>query len=565
MAIFGAIAALIMTAASVLMLGKGMGFLVERGIAEHNSHLLNEGLIIISGIILLLATGSFLRSYLVTYISDNAMASLKRDLFNHVLLLPYSYFERTKTGELISRLTSDLVLLQTVLSSSFSVALRNGIMLIGGLTMMLLTSYQLASIVAGVIVIIILPIIILGKKVKQLSKITQAKNADITSHIEETIHGIKTIQSYTYENFQQTHFNLLTEEALKASKRKIIYRSSLVAIVITFVFGAIAFVLWMGGQQVVTGRLSTGELSSFIFYAIVVAGSTGSISEIMSDLQRASGAAERIIEVLHEPTAAQVYPTPLLKKNISISEHPQINFKEVSFSYETQSQQRALHDINFIIEPGQTVALVGPSGAGKSTIFELLLRFYDPQHGSILIDNHCLTSLPLSQLRQYFGVVPQQPIIFTGSAYDNIRLGNPNASDDEILSAAKAAICHDFLMALPQGFNTFLGEKGVRLSGGERQRIAIARAFLRNPKILLLDEATSALDTANEKLVQHAFETLMENRTNLIISHRLSTILKADRIIVLDKGHIVETGTHQELINNNGLYAHLVELQFNTV
>lgn len=565
LAIFGAFIAILMTAAAVLLLGKGMGFLVEQGIGKQNNHLLNEGLLIVVAIILLLALGSFLRSYLVTYISDHSIAAIKRDLYSHILFLPYSYFEKTKSGELLSRLTTDTTLLQTILSSSFSVALRNGIMLIGGLTMMLLTSAELAAIVAGVIIVIVLPIIILGKKVRALSKLTQEKIAATTSHIEETIHGIKTIQSYTYETIEEQRFYKLTAETLHTSKEKILYRSVLVAMVIIFVFGAVAFVLWIGGRQVVQHHLSTGELSSFIFYAIVVAGSAGSISEVTGDMQRAMGAAERLVELLNEPTVHTLYNHTQFSASLpTITNHPSITFKQVTFSYGTHGHQHALSNINFTIEPGETVALVGPSGAGKSTVFELLLRFYDPQEGVISIDQTPTTQIPLHTLRQYYGVVPQQPIIFTGSAYDNIRLGNPNASSQEIIQAAKAAVCYDFISALPEGFDTYLGEKGVRLSGGERQRIAIARAFLRNPKILLLDEATSALDTANEQLVQHAFESLMANRTNLIISHRLSTIQKANRIIVLDKGQIIEIGSHQELLKNKGLYANLVQLQFYT-
>lgn len=564
-AVFAAFCALTVTAVSVLVLGKQIGLVVDQGFGHHNQTILDRGLLMVWLTILVLALGSFARSYLVTYVSNQIMTSVQRDLYAHLLYLPAAYFERNKTGDILSRLTLDTTLLHTMISTSISVALRNGMMLLGGLVMMILTSYQLASIVAAVIVVIVLPIMILGRKVRALSKITQAQIATTTSYLDEAIQGIKTIQAFTHEPLEIKQFRTLTDAVLSASKAKLIYRSSLVALVISCVFGAVAFVLWIGGHQVMANHLSTGQLSSFLFYAVIVATSSGSISEIAGDIQRALGAAERLTEFMQEPTTLAEYPASAEVSVAPLSTPPRLRFEKVTFSYSCgtgSTASHALHDINLVIEPGETLAIVGPSGAGKSTLFELLLRFYEPQEGRIFLGNSSIDALPLATLRHAMGVVPQHPLIFSGSAYDNIRMGNPAASDADIIEAAKAAACYDFLASLPEGLHTLLGEKGIRLSGGERQRVAIARVFLKNPPILLLDEATSALDTANEQLVRSAFEQLMAHRTSLIIAHRLSTIQKADRIIVLDKGRIVETGTHQSLLQQGGLYAHLAQLQF---
>lgn len=560
LALVGAVIALIITASSVLLLGQGMRYLIDEGISKQNRILLDQGLIFVCLIIILLAAGSFTRFYLITSIAENVIADIKKDLYQHLLKLPCRFFEKTKAGEILSRLNADTSLLQILISSSFSTALRNGIMLIGGLTMMIITSHQLAAIVGIVIICIIFPIIILGKKVRILSKQAQASLAELSAHTEETIYGIKTIQAYTREFLENQRFIKLTNQALANSKLRITYRSFLTAMVILFVFGSVAFVLWVGGQQVIDQHISSGQLSAFLFYSVLVAASAGSISEVIGDVQRAFGAMERLKELQREPTFISELTDETMR--LDRLQPASLCFQQVHFHYPTNPSSPSLTDINFVVAPGEMVAIVGPSGAGKSTIFELILRFYDPQSGQILINNQPITQLGLQNLREFVGIVPQNPVIFSNTAFENIHFGNPEASNEAVIHAAKSAACYDFISQLPQGFDTYLGEKGVRISGGEKQRIAIARLFIKNPQLLLLDEATSSLDSANEQLVQNALEAIMQNRTSLIIAHRLSTIQKADRIIVLEKGKIVETGTHQSLIKANGLYASLSRLQF---
>jgi ATP-binding cassette subfamily B protein len=554
-----ALVALAVTSFSVLGLGKGIGYLVDKGLSGNNPHFLNVALLILLGITALLAAGTYARYYFVTYAGELVVADIRRDIYNHLLTLSPEFFEKTKAGDILSRITNDTTLLQMVVGSSLSVALRNALMFLGGALLLIHTSPKLTLIVSVIVPVVVFPIIILGKRVRGLSKKAQEQVAVLSAHAEESIGGIKTIQSFVRENLESALFGKRVQETLDVSLERIKIRSFLTAMVIMFVFGAVGFVLWIGGHDVLSGNMTAGTLSSFIFYSIIVASATGAISDVVGDLQRAAGAAERISELLNTPA--------LIKDSAKITTLPKnirgdICFENITFTYPSQPDKCALANFSLDIKSGETVALVGPSGAGKSTTFELLLRFYEADQGTITIDGIDVRDLKLQDLRGLFGLVPQDPVIFSGTAYDNILFGNPDASEADIKNAAIAAAAIDFINELPHGFNTYLGEKGVRLSGGERQRIAIARTFLKDPKILLLDEATSALDVENEQQVQSAFEKLMASRTTLVIAHRLSTVQNADRIVVINEGAIQEIGSHKELIEKGGLYAKLVRMQF---
>jgi len=558
--LLGAIFALLVTSFSVLGLGKGLGYLIDKGLGQGgNPGVLNTALFILIAITIMLAIGTFARFFLVTYVGERVVEKMRNQIYERIISLSPEYFETSKSGDILSRITNDTSLLQVVVGSSLSVALRNTVMLIGGMALLIHTSSKLSLIVAFVVPLVLAPIIILGRRLRKLSRATQEKIGTLSAHAEETITGIKTIQAYVRETLEVSNFHKLTKDACDVSVERIRLRSFLTAIVIMFVFGSIGFVLWVGGHDVVSGKMSAGALSSFIFYSVVVAGATGAISEVFGDLQRASGAMERIMELLaiKSKIESPALPTPLPKDCIG-----EISFKDVTFSYPNHPEKPSLHNVNLNIKPGETLAVVGPSGAGKSTIFQLLFRFYDASLGEVMIDGINVKNLALTDLRGLFGLVPQDPAIFSGTAFENIAIGNPNATFDDVVQAAKSAAALEFIELLPQGFNSFLGEKGVRLSGGEKQRIAIARAFLKDPKILLLDEATSALDTNNEALVQGALKNLMKGRTTLIIAHRFSTVQEADRIIVLENGTIVEQGTNEQLMKNNGLYAKLANVGF---
>lgn len=559
LAIIGAFFALAFTSSSILGMGQGLRYLVDEGLSKGDASLLDQSFMILFGVIIILAIATYARYSLVSWVGERVVSDLRNDMYQHLVRLHTGFFETTRMGELMSRLTTDTTLLQSVVGSSVSIALRNGLMLLGGLVMLMITSPRLTFYVLLMIPVVIVPIVMLGRKVRGLSRQSQDKVADISAYANETLSAIHTIQALSLETHETQQFSIRVKAALDVATTRIRVRALLTAIVITLVLGAIMSVLWAGGQDVIRGTLSAGELSSFVFYAMIVAGSTGALSEVMGDLQRAGGAAERLMELrqVQAEIASPEQPAPLPQPCKG-----EIAFNNVVFSYPSRPLDKAVNGISLSIRQGEKVALVGPSGAGKSTLFHLLLRFYDPSSGEITLDGTALQKLQLQELRSVMGLVPQEPVIFSSNAWENIRYGRMDATNEEVLEAARQAEALEFLQALPQGLDSYLGERGVRLSGGQKQRIAIARAIIRNPRILLLDEATSALDSENERRVQRALDNVMQGRTALIIAHRLATVQNVDRIVVVDGGQIVAQGTHEQLVRTNELYAHLAELQF---
>lgn len=559
LSLIGVFIALIITSGAVLSMGAGVKHLVDEGFSQGNGELLDRALLVLLGIVVVLSLATYARFYLITKVGEQAVADIRKDIYNHLIGLSPSFFETRKSGEVMSRMTTDTTVLQVVIGSSLSVALRNILLLFGGITLLIMTSPKLAGYIAIMIPLIVSPILVLGKKVRALSNQSQKKVAELSSNVEETLSGIKTVQAYCRENIEHNNFSARVGDAFNAAVERVKMRSLLTAIVILFTFGSVGIIMWLGGKDVIAGNLSGGELSSFIFYSLIVAGAFGAISEVIGDLQRAAGSAEGIIELLNAESDIKDPKSPVsLPKNAK----GRISFKNVTFRYPARQETKAISGVSFDVDEGETIAIVGPSGAGKSTIFQLLLRFYDTDSGTIKVAGEDIKKLSLRELRGLFAYVSQEPVIFSTTALENISYGKSDATNDEIMEAAKAARAYDFIRNLPQGFDTFLGEKGVRISGGERQRIAIARAVLRNPKILLLDEATSSLDAENEKLVQEAIDKLKVGRTTLIIAHRLSTVQKADRIIVINDGQVEEIGKHKELVKKSELYSRLAKLQF---
>ena len=538
--------------AAILGLGYALKYLIDQGFVNHNMAELNNAFTTILIIVVLIALASYARSFRVNWICQQLEDNIKKDIYNHIIRISPSYFELNKVSDVFSRLTADLTLLSNSIVMIASFSLRNILMAMGGLILLLLSSLKLASYVLIILPIILVPLIIIGRKTRNLSKETQHNVAKSNAHLEETLSFIKIVQAYNRENFEYQHFVSLVNQAQAVAKKRIELRSLLFALVIGLVLSLVAFVLWIGGHDVLAGKMSAGELLSFIFYSILVATSIGSLSEVYSDWQRAAGALERIIEVIEAESNVAEASHP-----IKLSEQVSLVIEGVSFHYPIRPETIVLDNVNINIATGSIVALVGPSGAGKSTIFQLLLRFYDPSIGIIKLGEIDIKMLSLADLRNQFALVTQDPVIFSGSAYDNILYGKIEATKEEVEEAAKADEIFEFFRSLPDGLNTYLGEKGMKLSGGQRQRIAIARAILRNPKILLLDEATSSLDNENEKLVQLALSRLRQNRTTLVISHRISTIANADSIILLDKGKIIAQGKHNELLETSELYQRL--------
>jgi ATP-binding cassette subfamily B protein len=555
----GAALALILSSLMVLLLGQGLRHIVDEGLRAGDASLLDGavgGFVIVVG---LLAAATGARYYLVSWIGERVVADLRVAAFQRVIAMSPAYFETTKTGEVLSRLTTDTELLQTVIGSSLSLAVRNTLTLAGALVMLVVTSPKLTALILVVVPLVVVPIIVFGRRVRVLSRKTQDRVADIGAYAEEAINAIRTVQAFTHEPIDRQRFAGRVTATFTTATTRIRVRALLMALVILLAFGAVAVVLWVGGYDVIAGRMTGGALSAFVFYAILVAFSAGTVSEVIGDLQRAAGAAERLLELLatHPDIAAPPAPVALPSPTIG-----RVEFDAVTFHYPARPDRASLHDFSLAVAPSETVALVGPSGAGKTTVFQLLLRFYDPTAGCVKVDGVDIKSADPAEVRSRVGLVAQDPVIFGASAWENLRYGRAEASDAEVRAAADAAAVTEFLDRLPEGFDTFLGEKGVRLSGGQRQRIAIARAILRNPPILLLDEATSALDAESERAVQVALERLAAGRTTLVIAHRLATVLRADRIIVIDEGRVVAQGSHQSLIQAGGLYARLAALQF---
>ena len=550
---------LALSSAATLTLPQAVRVMIDRGFAHADTSTINAsflGLFAVAGVLAIATAGRF---FCVTLLGERVAADLRRNLFDHLLTLDQAFFERTRTGELVSRLAADTELVQTVVGSTLSVALRSAIMLLGAAAMMILSSAHLAGLSALVIPAVVLPIVVFGRRVQRLSRESQDRIADASATASETLNAMHTVQAYTREPQESARYAAAVARALATAKRRVATTGTLTAMVILLTFGAITLVLWAGAKAVIAGTMEAGVLSQFVLYAILAGGSVGALTEVWGEVLRAAGALGRIGELLdtraeiRSPDVAHTMPAPV---------RGAVRFENVEFRYPSRPDRAALHDFSLSIAPGETVALVGPSGAGKGTVFQLLLRFHDPQRGRILLDGADLRAIALPDLRGSFALVPQDPVLFGASAADNIGFGRTGAVEDQIVAAARAAEAHDFLDALPERYATYLGERGVRLSGGQQQRVAIARALLRDAPILLLDEATSSLDAQSEHLVQHALERLMRGRTTLVIAHRLATVQQADRIVVMDGGRIVAQGTHAELVREGGLYAELARLQF---
>lgn len=553
-----ALVALVATALLSLVLPLAVRRVID-GFAEENAALMDVYFAAAIGVAGLLALATALRFWLVTRLGERVIADIRRAVYDHVIGMSPGFFERTMTGEVISRLTTDTTLLLSVVSSSISIALRNALMLAGGMALMIWTSPKLAGFTLLIVPLVIVPILTMGRQVRRLSRESQDKVAESSAQASETLLAAQTVQAFTAEAEARSRFGGLTEGAYDAARRRVVVRARMTAFVIFLVFTGIVGVLWIGARDVRAGAMSPGELAQFLIYAVIVAGAVAALSEIWGELQRASGATERLVELLdaEDPTPDAAAPAPPPAKAEGA-----IRFEGVTFRYPQRPETQALRGFDLDIRPGETVALVGPSGAGKTTVFQLLQRFYAPDAGRILIDGADIARLDRTQLRRRIALVPQEPVIFAASARENIRFGRPGATDAEVEAAAEAAAAHEFIAALPQGYASFVGERGVMLSGGQKQRIAIARAILRDAPVLLLDEATSSLDAESERAVQRAFARLAAGRTTIVIAHRLATVKQADRIVVLEGGRIVATGRHDSLVAEGGLYARLARLQF---
>ena len=554
-----AILALVLVAGALLGMGRGLAYLVDEGLGKRDPALLDRAVMATAMIAVVLAFGSYLRTSMVNKVGEMVLADIRRAIFGHAITLSAGWFENARTGDVLSRITTDTGIVQTVMTSTLSMAARNFLLLIGGLVMVVLSSPKMSLVMLIVVPLVVLPLIFMGRRLRAASRLAQDRLADVGVEAEETVSAIRTVQAFGREDYVKGHFERAVDLSLDAGLARVRLRGLLSGIVIFLVFSGIGVILWIGGQDLMTGRISAGDLSSFIFYAFLVASSTGFLSELAGDLQRAAGAAERIAQLLDTKASlpAATSPQPINMAAVTACE-----FAAVQFAYPAAVNRPAISDVSFAIKAGERVAIVGPSGAGKSTIFHLLLRFYDPVNGAVRVGGIDLRDLSLADLRGHIGLVPQDSALFSAKLRENIAFGQPDADDAAIIAAAKQAQAHDFIMAIDGGYEAFVGEKGVRLSGGQRQRIAIARAILRNPRLLLLDEATSALDAQSEAAVQHALENLMADRTSLVIAHRLATVVRANRILLMDRGRLLAVGTHESLMVESALYRTLAELQF---
>ncbi len=554
----GAGAALVLTATMSLSLPLAVRRVVDNFRVEDND-LLDQYFLAALAIAGVLAIGTGLRYALVTKLGERVVADIRKAVFDRVIGMSPAFYEKIMTGEVLSRITTDTTLIQSVLGSSASVALRNILLFVGGLTLMLLTSPKLTAMVLLIVPVVVVPILLLGRRLRAVSRENQDWIAASSGNASEALGAVQTVQAFTHEDASRAEFARMTETAYRVSQRRIMVRALLTVIVIFLVFTGIVGVLWMGARDVRAGIMTEGALVQFVIYSVIMAGSVAALSEIWGELQRAAGATERLVELLtaedevRDPPAPRVLPRPV---------RGEIAFRDVTFRYPSRPEVAALDGVSLEVSPGETVAFVGPSGAGKTTIIQLIQRFYDPDRGQVLLDGVALTELARADFRREIALVPQDPVIFGASARENIRFGRPDATDAEVEAAARAAAAHEFISALPEGYDSFVGERGVMLSGGQKQRIAIARAILRDAPVLLLDEATSALDAESELAVQRAVDAMRAGRTTLIVAHRLATVKKADRIVVMEQGRIVDIGTHDQLVAGGGLYARLARLQF---
>ncbi|MBM7062149.1 ATP-binding cassette domain-containing protein [Pseudomonas sp. UL073] len=558
--VLGALVALLFTAAITLSIGQGIKLLVDRGLATQSTEALEHSIALFMLLVLALAVGTFSRFYLVSWLGERFVADIRKRVFDHLIELHPGFYESNRASEIQSRLTADTTLLQTVIGSSLSMALRNALMLVGGVILLFVTNPKLSAIVIAALPLVIAPILIFGRRVRSLSRQSQDRVADVGSYVGEALGQIKTVQAYNHQAQDKQRFAGTVESAFETARKRIAQRAWLITVVIVLVLGAVAVMLWVGGMDVIAGRITGGELAAFVFYSLIVGMAFGTLSEVIGELQRAAGAAERIAELLQARNEIIAPPVDLLRLPAQVS--GRLELDGVQFAYPTRPERLVIDELSLTVEAGETLALVGPSGAGKSTLFDLLLRFFDPLAGRILLDGQPIERLDPRDLRRCFALVSQNPALFFGSVEDNIRYGRPTATSAEVEAAARAAHAHEFILQMPAGYQSHLGEGGQGLSGGQRQRLAIARALLVDAPVLLLDEATSALDAQSEHLIQQALPALMAGRTTLVIAHRLATVQNADRIAVLDHGRLVAIGTHAQLVAGNPLYRRLAELQF---
>jgi ATP-binding cassette subfamily B protein len=557
--IAAALVALIIAAGCVLVLGQGLRHVVDAGFGSRDPRLLNAALAAVVAVAVVLAGATWTRFYFMMSVGERMIADLRKSVFAHVLTLSPAFFDSARTGEIASRLTNDSEQLRQVIGFGFSMLLRNALMMTGALVLLFATSAKLAALIVLGVPATLVPILLMGRRVRRLSRVNQDRVADVSSHIDESLHEIRTVQAYVHEERTRGQFNVATEAAFEAGLHRVRIKAWLISLVMLIGFCAVGVILWIGGHDVFAGRMTAGELSAFVFYAAIVASGAGTVSEVWGEIQRGAGATERLMELLDtQPVLATAAPVINLPSRVTGA----IRFDEVAFAYPARPEVTALGPVSFAVNPGERVALVGPSGAGKSTIFALILRFYDPASGRILLDGADLRHCDPRSLRRAAALVPQDPVIFATSVTENVRFGRPGASLEAVKEACAAAHALEFIERLPQGFDTDLGERGVKLSGGQRQRVSIARAILADRPILLLDEATSSLDAESERQVAQALERLARGRTTLVIAHRLATVRHADRIIVLDRGRVHAVGTHNELLRSSELYAHLARLQF---